>query len=263
MQKALRSTWEVICLLPAWLYILFLGMILGAGAFAFIFFYGRNDYPKSQIDLGNQFPKVVYNTQTKSPSWVLQSITSESIRSMIETSQQFQANPNIPKSVRAEISDYEGSGFDIGQLLLPIYADKPQELSYLSSVCPQVPELKKGYWKLLENHIIKLSQGRGKIIVISGPLYLSQDDSDGKRYVKYQVIGRNKVAVPTHFFNVVYLSGNSSEQPEMFIIPNEDINESVPLSSFRLASQEEFERKSGLLLPKSMWSYYFTMPPHF
>lgn len=194
---------------------------------------------------------------------MLQVLTPESISSMVETSQRFQANPNIPKSVRAEISDYEGSGFDIVQLLLPIYADNPEELSYLSSVSPQVPELKKGNWKLLENHIIKLSQERSRIVVISGPLYLPQDDSDGKTYVKYQVIGENEVAVPTHFFKVVYLSGNPTEQPEMFIVPNEDINESIPLNSFQIATQEEFERKSGLLLPKSMRSYYFTMPPHF
>ena len=40
------------------------------------------------------------------------------------------------------------------------------------------------------------------VYVVTGPLYLPRQEPDGKMYVKYQVIGRNQVSVPTHFFKV-------------------------------------------------------------
>ena len=41
------------------------------------------------------------------------------------------------------------------------------------------------------------------VYVCTGPLYLPHAESDGKNYVKYQVIGSNNVAVPTHFFKIL------------------------------------------------------------
>ena len=40
------------------------------------------------------------------------------------------------------------------------------------------------------------------VYVVTGPLYLPRQEPDGKLYVKYQVIGKNQVSVPTHFFKV-------------------------------------------------------------
>lgn len=48
----------------------------------------------------------------------------------------------------------------------------------------------------------KLARKHKNLYVCTGPLYLPKLESDGALYVKYKVIGRNNVAVPTHFFKV-------------------------------------------------------------
>jgi endonuclease G, mitochondrial len=56
---------------------------------------------------------------------------------------------------------------------------------------------------------------------------------DGKRYVSYQVIGPNDVAVPTHFFKVLVLdNGDSQKQILAYVLSNEAIPATVLLDNF-------------------------------
>lgn len=45
--------------------------------------------------------------------------------------------------------------------------------------------------------------------VVTGPLYLPNLVENGRKYVKYEVIGSNDVAVPTHFFKVILMEKNN------------------------------------------------------
>ena len=86
------------------------------------------------------------------------------------------------------------------------------------------------------------------VYVCTGPLYLPYHDNDGKNYVKYQVIGKNNVAVPTHFFKVVVCEQrDNSLEMEAFVLPNRPIEDSAPLTSFRVPP-DAVERAAGLLL---------------
>ncbi|CAG4938732.1 unnamed protein product [Colias eurytheme] len=58
-------------------------------------------------------------------------------------------------------------------------------------------------WNRLEKHVRKLTKVYDNVYCCTGPLYLPRKEADGKSYVKYQVIGANSVAVPTHFYKVV------------------------------------------------------------
>lgn len=53
---------------------------------------------------------------------------------------------------------------------------------------------------------------------------------------RYQVIGSNHVAVPTHFFKVVVgeMATSGDLEMEAFVLPNEAIPDSTPLSSFQV-----------------------------
>ena len=56
-----------------------------------------------------------------------------------------------------------------------------------------------------------------------------------------QVIGQNNVAVPTHFFKVVVgevASGGGDLEMEAYVMPNEAIPDSAPLTSFQVESQK-------------------------
>lgn len=66
-------------------------------------------------------------------------------------------------------------------------------------------------------------------------LYLPKKEADGKSYVKYQVIGNNSVAVPTHFYKVIV--GEKSDgnlELESYIMPNHKIDDKTPLAVFRV-----------------------------
>ena len=72
-------------------------------------------------------------------------------------------------------------------------------------------------------------------------------EEDGKRYVKYQVIGRNNVAVPTHFFKVILIENNSGNFEILsYVLPNLPIKD-VPLKTF-LVPVDSVERAAGFLL---------------
>ncbi|KAK7820815.1 hypothetical protein U0070_024773 [Myodes glareolus] len=75
---------------------------------------------------------------------------------------------------------------------------------------------------------------------------------DGKSYVKYQVIGKNHVAVPTHFFKVLILE-TTGRQIELrsYVMPNAPVDETIPLEHF-LVPMESIERASGLLFVPSI-----------
>lgn len=66
-------------------------------------------------------------------------------------------------------------------------------------------------------------------------------------YVRYQVIGKNHVAVPTHFFKVVILEKQRGEvELRPYVMPNTPIDEKIPLERF-LVPIESIEKASGLL----------------
>ena len=81
----------------------------------------------------------------------------------------------------------------------------------------------------------------------TGPLYLPRTEEDGRNWVRYQVIGQNNVAVPTHFFKILVLETDSGQlELESFVLPNQEIPDSTPLDNFRVPP-ESVERAAGLL----------------
>lgn len=63
-----------------------------------------------------------------------------------------------------------------------------------------------------------------------------RNESDGKLYVKYQVIGTNHVAVPTHFFKVIVMETKDNKlHMESYIMPNQAIDDKTPLNVFMVS----------------------------
>ena len=73
-------------------------------------------------------------------------------------------------------------------------------------------------------------------------------EADNKLYVKYEVIGQNHVAVPTHFFKVVVAETDKGERDLLaYVMPNAPIGEHPNLSKY-LVPPETIERAGGILL---------------
>uniref|UniRef100_A0A3Q3Q1L0 Endonuclease n=1 Tax=Monopterus albus TaxID=43700 RepID=A0A3Q3Q1L0_MONAL len=123
-----------------------------------------------------------------------------------------------------------------------------EDTFYLSNVAPQNPHLNQNSWNNLEKLCRSLTKHYLNVYVCTGPLYLPRQEADGKLYVRYQVIGQNHVAVPTHFFKVLILEQGGGKGVELrsYVLPNEPIDEKIPLERF-LVPIETIERASGLL----------------
>lgn len=82
--------------------------------------------------------------------------------------------------------------------------------------------------------------------MFTGPLYLPHQESDGKYYVKYQVIGNPpNVAVPTHFYKVILTHRNGQYSTAAFVLPNQPIPDDTPLENFKVPL-DAVERGAGL-----------------
>ena len=173
---------------------------------------------------------------------------------------------------RSSNSDYKGSGFDRGHLAAAGNHKKDlvhcQQTFLLSNMAPQVGKgFNRDSWNRLENHARKLTKENRNVYVCTGPLYLPRlvflfsfcflrfttgflncrKEGDGKLYVKYQVLGKNHVAVPTHFFKVIVMENLKQELAmEAYVMPNEVIDDNTPLHVF-LVPPETIERAAGLL----------------
>lgn len=141
---------------------------------------------------------------------------------------------------RSQNSDYKGSGFDRGHLAAAGNHKHDQkhieETFYLTNMAPQVGSgFNRDAWNDLEKYVRKLTKTYPNVYVCTGPLYLPKKEDDGKNYVKYQVIGTNHVAVPTHFYKVVVSeTTDKTYELEAFVMPNQKIPEKTPLQVFQV-----------------------------
>ncbi|KAJ7333179.1 hypothetical protein OS493_018355 [Desmophyllum pertusum] len=91
--------------------------------------------------------------------------------------------------------------------------------------------------------------------LLSTLLFFLRLEADNQLYVSYKLIGKNRIAVPTHYFKVI-LGETKNNQLEMqsYILPNQAINEKTPLHMFQVPV-ETIERASGLI-------FFDTVPRH-
>ncbi|KAI4895833.1 hypothetical protein NFI96_016985 [Prochilodus magdalenae] len=193
-----------------------------------------------------------YDPRSRTAAWVIEHLTPETLSGQSDRKLcDFKEDDSVHHYHRSTNGDYKGSGFDRGHLAAAAnhkWSQKAMEDTfYLSNVAPQNPHLNQNAWNNLEKHCRSLTKQYHNVFVCSGPLYLPRQELDGKMYVKYQVIGKNHVAVPTHFFKVLILENRRGEvELRPYVMPNMPVDEKIPLERF-LVPIESIERASGLL----------------
>ncbi|KAI8923995.1 hypothetical protein BC831DRAFT_551737 [Entophlyctis helioformis] len=160
----------------------------------------------------------------------------------------------VPPIYRARLADYVGSGLDRGHLVPAADVRSSQhaidQTFILSNISPQVAKnFNRGYWGHFENFVRSLTAVYDDVYVVTGPLYLpALDPSDGKHYVRYQVLGSPpNTAVPTHFFKVIVATKGTKTVAEAFVLPNAAVTDRPPLTDF-VVPADTIERASGLTL---------------
>lgn len=195
--------------------------------------------PINFMEISRQGYKLRFDCRSKNASIVYECLTRKNIENKTDRSKcKFKEDKLIPKIFRNTIKDFKHSGYDRGHLAPA--ANHPGTF-FLSNISPQNPNFNRGYWKKLEKYIRDQTKIYTSIDVFTGPLFLPVETGDGKKWVKYQVIGKNEVAVPTHFFKIAFLD---SKVVRSFIVPNTDIHPDTPLNKF-LTTLEKVEKASG------------------
>ncbi|XP_046398801.1 endonuclease G, mitochondrial isoform X2 [Ischnura elegans] len=196
-----------------------------------------------------------YDQRNRVPYWVFEHLTPESIKyseGVDRSKCDFFEDKSIHEFFRSTNKDYSGSGFDRGHMAAAGNHKACQqfvdETFVLSNIAPQVGVgFNRNSWNRLEKHVRKMLRVYPNVYICTGPLYLPRREADGKTYVKYQVIGANSVAVPTHFFKIVVADdGKGRLDMESYVMPNQPIDDSTPLHSFQVPP-EAIEKASGFL----------------
>ncbi|XP_063000674.1 endonuclease G, mitochondrial [Elgaria multicarinata webbii] len=193
-----------------------------------------------------------YDPRARSALWVVERLDPAALSGSSERAAcEFREDDSVHEYHRATNADYRGSGFDRGHLAAAAnhrWSQKAMgDTFYLSNIAPQNPHLNQNAWNNLEKYCRSLTKYNKNVYVCTGPLFLPRTEADGKMYVKYQVIGKNHVAVPTHFFKVLILEKPGGEiELRSYVFPNSPVDEKIPLERF-LVPIESIERASGLL----------------
>ncbi|KAF9915525.1 nuclease [Lobosporangium transversale] len=196
-----------------------------------------------------------YNRQFRHPNWVAEHLTAASLVAGdgVVRGNNFMEDTLIPDLYKAHLADYFRSGYDRGHMVPAADCKRNQnamdETFYLSNIAPQVGNgFNRDYWAHFENFCRNLTKKYSDVYVITGPLYLPQQDpTNGKFFVKYEVIGNPpNIAVPTHFYKVILTDkGNGDMTIGAFVLPNDKIQNEVPLTAFQVPV-EAVEKASGL-----------------
>ena len=156
-----------------------------------------------------------HNNERKVPDWVLESLVPERFQGSGDRDRsQFAPDPNLPQGQRAELTDYAGSGYDRGHMAPAAdmkYSQAVMDQSfYLSNMAPQVGiGFNRHIWARLEDQVRIWTERRGKLVVITGPIFGADR------------IGQNGVALPTHFYKIVYEPAR--RRAIALMLPNEKI----------------------------------------
>ncbi|NMY12454.1 endonuclease (plasmid) [Pseudomonas veronii 1YdBTEX2] len=166
---------------------------------------------------------VLFSQASRTPLVVVERLDAAKVRDAKgeERTNQFYPDPRIPKSGRAELSDYRGSGFDRGHQSPA--GDSPNARAMaqsfaLSNMVPQSSQNNRGAWSKVEADVRKFAQrAGGSVYVFTGPIF-----DPG-----YTTIGENNVWVPTRLFKLVYDA--SSKRAWAYVLPNAETRVERPM----------------------------------
>lgn len=158
---------------------------------------------------------VMYSGVSRTPLWSAEHLTRERLRQAkeIDREDSFHEESRLPKSARARLSDYSGSGYDRGHLAPNAdMATRSQQYDSfsLANIAPQSPRNNRYIWRNIESATRYLTQQYGEVYTVTGVAFTNKKTK--------QLAGR--VLVPSHFFKAVYIP--ATNQAGVYYAPNDE-----------------------------------------
>ncbi|CAH3191672.1 unnamed protein product, partial [Porites evermanni] len=196
-----------------------------------------------------------YNRRLRLANWVAEHLTARNVynRDLDRGKCDFAQDPTIHPLFSTSNEDYRMSGYDRGHLAAAANHRSSQDSMcatfFLSNMSPQAGSgFNRDAWEHLEKYSRHLTRFYKNVYVITGPLFLPKLEADNQLYVKYKLIGINRIAVPTHFFKIILGETNDNQlEMQSYILPNQPINDKTPLHMFQVPT-DTIEKASGLIV---------------
>ena len=158
---------------------------------------------------------VMYSGVSRTPLWSAEYLDRKRLQQAkeIDREDSFHEESRLPKSMRAKLSDYSGSGYDRGHLAPNgNMANRSQQYDSfsLANIAPQSPRNNRYIWRNIESATRYLTQQYGEVYTITGVAFTSKKTK--------QLADR--VLVPSHFFKAVYIP--ASNQAGVYYAPNDE-----------------------------------------
>lgn len=194
---------------------------------------------------------VLHSGLSRTPLYAAEYLTRKNMKNAAKLSRKdsFHAEQTLPPGERAELEDYERSGYDRGHMApnADFATRKAQAESFsLANMVPQVHENNAGVWAGIEKSARQLATSDGEVYVLSGPAFIGN---------KLKKVGN--VLVPTHLWKVIY--SPSQNKAGAYLITNDDTRDYAVVSVSRLEQMvgisllpglPQSVRDAGLALPK-------------
>lgn len=158
---------------------------------------------------------VMYSGVSRTPLWSAEYLDRKRLQQakQIDREDSFHEESRLPKSMRAKLSDYSGSGYDRGHLAPNgNMANRSQQYDSfsLANIAPQSPRNNRYIWRNIESATRYLTQQYGEVYTITGVAFTNKKTK--------QLADR--VLVPSHFFKAVYIP--ASNQAGVYYAPNDE-----------------------------------------
>ncbi len=207
----------------------------------------RYGIPAADHILFNRFYIIGYSYHFRQAKWALEIVDPD--KSDLERADNFRPDYRIPPMFRADLADYEGSGYDRGHLVASANQREMEiqnsETFLLSNMSPQRPRFNRQIWKKLEHEVRTLNDKNNiyETYVISGPLF---DFSKTVKTIGSEDDNGVTLPIPHAYFKAILTENNKGAlHMWSFMIPNQSI--SKPLEDF-LVPTTIIEQYSGLSL---------------
>ncbi|WP_227690363.1 DNA/RNA non-specific endonuclease [Psychrobacter cibarius] len=158
---------------------------------------------------------VMYSGVSRTPLWSAEYLDRKRLQQAkeIDREDSFHEESRLPKSARASLSDYSGSGHDRGHLAPNAdMANRSQQYDSfsLANIAPQSPRNNRYIWRNIESATRYLTQQYGEVYSITGVAFTGKTTK--------QLADR--VLVPSHFFKAVYIP--AINQAGVYYAPNDE-----------------------------------------
>ena len=194
---------------------------------------------------------VLHSGVTRTPLYAAEHLTRQNVRNAGKLSRRdsYHAEKALPEDERAELSDYERSGYDRGHLApnADFASRKAQAESFsLANMVPQVHENNAGVWAGIEGATRQLTTREGELYVVSGPAFVGG-----------QLNKIGNVLVPTHLWKVIY--SPAQQRAGAYLVTNDDSRGYAVMTVSALEKMtgvsvlpglSQHIRDAGMVLPK-------------